>query len=298
MHQPWMAKISLVTLLVLTLLGFSHSAFAIPNIGRRIVVDVRYSVNPRDILGDSFANLMGRPLNRAEKMQVDGAVDEMESFQERPQKTSWIGDIISTTEVRPVVCLYGKVSGQILKLGSVSLGGLSGNTEIMPCLMLNSVNPFLWQASQFRSYVLQGFGFGPTPGYGGVSAGILMGAYMGPKNVTRPMVGSYYYARYTLDKGVAKLTLQVAYGSGGRYLILPGVGGELSFQSLLSTLKVLPKVVAQNSAPPAPGAPNKRLDFGVIMNIYQFPWFERLYVQRMSPLDVFKDVNEYIASNN
>jgi hypothetical protein len=89
-------------------------------------------------------------------------------------------------------------------------------------------------------------------------------------------------------------------------LVFLSAGVEFSWKALIDTIRILPKISMQDL--PKYGRLAKR-DFetdgikgrfgaGFLINVKEFPWFERIFVQGMNPVAAFSDINQYLASNN
>ncbi len=252
--------------------------------------------DPAIVVEHGFEQLLGRDLNRREAAQLKIAVREFQHIQaqqERPQQASFISDFFSHNEFLPVFCFYGKISGKLPKVGSVNVGGVGFSAERMPCLLTNSMLPWQWRTSKFKSYIMKGISATSAGApYGGIAAGVSGGLYIGPKNTTRQFVGTYMFGRLMYEKGLVNVSVQAAYNDNKQTLVMVGAAGEIGWDAMMRAVRVLPSV-AQGTVSVA----GWKFEGGMYYNVKEFPWFERL-MNGWTPIAAFQDMEEYIARNN
>ncbi len=254
--------------------------------------------DPAILVEQGFEQFLGRDLNRQEEAQLKVAMrefQEMQAEQERPQKASFAYDFLSANEFLPVFCIYGKASLKVPQIGSVKVIGAGGALEKTLCVLTNSLYPWAWRTSKFRSYVLDGGALtNAGSAWGGLSAGLSGGIYVGPKNTTRPFVGKYKYGRLIFEKGVAAFTVQAAFNENNQYIAMVGGTGELSWEALLRAVKVLPQIDPSKQTASVLGV---KWEGGMYYSVVEFPWLDRK-LRGWDNESTFADVDRYLAANN
>lgn len=290
----------LASAFALTLLLAQIPAAALPGMGAASLAPrAPRTEDPREIVADGFEEIIGRELTAGETRQLNQAIKQLESVDEpRMQRVALFDqayDLWESYEKLPIICIYGKFSGKIpFSTKKFSLNGAAIGYEITPCLVLNSFNPWAWRLREFRSYVMQGGSLAQNGGqFGGVAGGIFIGLYAGPRALAHPLIGTYGFMRLTLDRAIVKGSAQVAYSNNKQMLAMIGVGGELSFDAIFRAFRLMPKADA-NSVSVA----GVKAEVGMYFDVKEFPWFHRIVVQGMGPIDAFSDVNSYVASTN
>ena len=284
---------------IISLLLAPVSAHAIPNLGSITKPRPQNRVeDPREVVAAGFASLLDRELNREEVQQIGYALSEIESVPEKPIRVGYLGDLWDRYEKLPIICLYGKLNAKIPDfIPNFKIHGTAASYEITPCLMLNSFNPFALRLSEFKSYIMQGGSFAQTGGkFGGLAGGILAGLYAGPKHLARPIIGTYGFLRGTYDHKAVKWVGQFAVSGDGQVMALAGVGAELSFDVLIDLLKrpmPRPTIEGLNLGKPVPG----KGEMGMYFDVREFPWFERMVLKGMTPVETFADMSQYLAAN-
>lgn len=254
--------------------------------------------DPAILVEQGFEHFLGRDLNRREEAQLKIAMrefQEMQVEQEKPQKASYISDFISANEFLPVFCLYGKVSAKVPKLGSINVGGVGAAAEKTLCVLTNSLYPWAWRTSKFRSYILDGIaGTSAGSAWGGIAVGLSGGIYVGPKNTTRPFVGKYKYGRLMFERGLGNINIQAAFNENNQYVAMIGAGGELSWEALLRAVKVLPKIDPSKQTASVLGV---KWEGGMYYSVVEFPWLDRV-LKGWDTEATFSDLDRYLASIN
>lgn len=285
----------------------SIPAAAISNLGSLQARAQRQTIDPRVVLEASFSQLFDRDLSASEVQQIDIALSKYLEERTRPKiLTVAYNSEDNRTEIRPVFCLYGRVSVSFSKVGGLKLEGFGANGELVGCILTNDSNPLAWSVRDFRSYIMQGIGGASMGPNGGLGGGIMLGIYMGPTNTTKPMIGKYVYGRINIDKSIFRGGLMYATGENNMSLALANGGVEFSWKSLIDTIRILPKMSVQDFSKYSriakrdfdKSSAQGRFGVGTIVNVREFPWFERIFVQGMNPIAAFSDMPQYLAANN
>lgn len=255
--------------------------------------------DPALVLEQGLENMFGNDLNQAEQRELKQMVRDLEQIQlqqERPQKVNFVMDFFSQNEFRPIFCVHLRGSFKIPALGKVTINA-GGAIERTGCVLTNSANPWYWDYTKFKSYRMSGAGGLAGPGgapWGGVGAGVSGGLYFGPKNTTRPFIGTYTYIKLGVERGPVGAHLMGAWSEGrnGRQgMLMLGGNGEIGWTAMLRFVRVLPRL-----EPGAVSVAGFKVEMGSIYNITEHPWLERL-IAGQNPIDAFKDFETYVAAN-
>jgi hypothetical protein len=245
--------------------------------------------------------LMGRQLTNEELSGIEEMIGEVQKIREMPQTVSTFGSV----EVIPLVCGQFKVNFQIL---TKALGG-----EIETCVDFQTG----------KSYILSGAAIG---GASSISATVRVGIYVGPSAVQTPIIGQYafgniskevfpsIYAHGQLSVGKGCLDSAVDLATQGRsiksalkscqLLVFGGVGVNLDGLMKNTYQKFFGKKSTEVSGTPmsvdaAKDAVSKLTGFslttGVIFNIKEFPWYDRMRNKGMGVVQAFADIKTYQA---
>lgn len=255
--------------------------------------------DPALVLEQGVENMFGVELNGAEQRELKKMVRELEQIQiqqERPQKVNFVMDFFSQNEFRPIICVHFRGSLKIPALGKVTINA-GGAIERTGCILTNTGNPWYWDYTKFQSYRMSGAGglagTGGAP-WGGAGAGVSGGIYFGPKNTTRPFIGTYKYLKLSMDKGVASGYLMGAYADterGRQGMLMLGGGGEIGWTAMMRFVKVLPKL-----EPGQASVLGFKVELGSIYNISEHPWYSRM-LSGMNPISALSDFETYVAAN-
>jgi hypothetical protein len=285
----------LASAFTLTLLLAQIPAAALPNEGAAALGQQATAPDdPNKVVSAGFEQIIGRDLNAKEAQQVNQAIQQLQKVQPHAQPVNYVTDLWDRYEKLPVVCLYGKFDGKIpFSKKGITLNGLSLGYEITPCLVLNSFDPLAWRVREFRSYIMQGGSLSSAGGdFGGISGGLLIGVYAGPKNLAKPLIGTYGFVRLAAEETLVKFAGQIAYGTDHQVLALVGVGAELSIDAVLQAVRVMPKVSTTSVQ-----VAGVKADVGMYFSVKEFPWFQRLVLQGQNPIVAFSDMKTYLAAN-